>query len=235
MPELQPDAYHIPQYDEEPEIIPSQPDMHEASPVDSVAQYVALHYDSLVRGTSHYENRPALIAEEAERQNKLRGTIDYGNGIFARRQAEIQNRIAAMSKTGAMERVVRLIMNGQIESSVDKAKLAEDTFRTLVNQESNVGSALMEKLPNVDHVFFLSPDDPRKWLYHARLLTRPDTITLSYAVSASESMVVTKSIAGGPYMPIDVAELERFTALTEIYTTQVNKELYGKDSYELAA
>ena len=90
----------------------------------------------------------------------------------------------------------------------------------------------MEELPNIDHVFFLSPHDRRTWYYHAE--SEGESITLSYVVSESDSMVVAKSIAGGPYAPVDVAELERFTGLTEIYWAQVNKELYRKD-YGLAA
>jgi hypothetical protein len=213
--------YQIPQTEFVP--VPSQPDKIEARPVDAVAQY----YDSLDRHSEYYGNRPAILAEEAEMLIDRQGLIDRANKIYAQRRAAIENRPAP--KSGAMKRVLSMIMTGQIDSSVDKSRLTNETFRDLMNREGRLGASLCEKKKPVgDHLFFLSDSHPHEWFYYAQSLSQPDiSRTLRYVVSEHDGIL--KSIDSGPYEVIVGNELAEF-----IYQTKRYSDIVSED-YELAA
>ncbi len=134
------DAYRIPvtEYTH----IPSQPEVVEASPVVDASQYIAQNYDSLVRGTPHYENRPAILAQEIEQRNERQAVIRLGTDIFALRQSEIEKRLTD-SSLNAFRQVLKMIMTGQVGTAVDKDRLADETFREMMNEESAIGSSII--------------------------------------------------------------------------------------------
>lgn len=213
--------YQIPQT----EYAQSEPEVIEASSPINVAQ----NYDSLVRGSDYYENRAALLGEEAEKRNERQSIIAIGDDILAQRQNEITSRLTA-PKAGVMKRVLSMIMTGQIDSSVDKARQADEIFRDLMNKESNIGSSLIGMPPTVSRQeFFLSDSHPNEWFYHAQSLLQPDkSRTIRYLVSEPDGIF--KSIDGGSYQTVAGPELTQFTDLTKKYSEQVNKNLYKKVS-----
>ena len=213
--------YQIPQT----EYAHSEPEIIEASPLSDVAQT----YDSLVRGSQYYENRAALLGEQAEKKNERQAIIAMGNDILAVRQIEVKKRLAK-PRAGVMQRAFSMMMTGQVGSSVDEARLTDETFRDLMNRESSIGSSLIEMPPTVGRQeFFLSDSHANEWFYHAQSLLQPaKSRTIRYLVSEADGIF--KSIDGNSYQTVASDELAQFTDLTKKYHTPVNTNLYKKAS-----
>lgn len=213
--------YQIPQT----EYAPSQPEIIEASPVNDVPQTP----ESLVRGSEYYENRAALIGKEIEDKNERQVIIALGNDIFANRQAAIENRLVA-TKVGVMKRAFDMIMTGQINPLPGAVRSAGDTFRDLMNQESRLGSTLIEVPENVSRQeFFLSDSHPNEWFYHAQSSINPtQSRTIHYLVSEQDGIF--KSIDRNPYQAVSNDELTTFIDRAKKYAELVNKNLYKKAS-----
>ncbi len=217
--------------------IPSQPEVFEASPVIDTPQYVAQNDDSFVRGTLHYENRPAILAQEAERRSERQAVIKLGSDIFALRQAEIEKRLTGPS-SNVFKQVLNMIMTGQVGMSVDKDRLADETFRSLMNEESAIGASLIPMPSTVARQeFFLSDSRPDEWFYHAQSLIQPDkSRTIRYVVSEPDG--VYKSIDGGQYASLDSAELSDFLEITKAYADRLKNGSYknvSRSDFGLAA
>ncbi len=210
--------YQIPQT----EYVPSQPEIVEASPVRAAIQ----NAESLVRGSSFYENRAALLAKEAQERNERQTTIAIGNDIFQQRQAVIDERLNA-ANGGIMKRVLDIIMPGQ--QTIGNPKLADEVLRDLTNKESQIGSSLIETPPTVSRQeFFLSDSHPNEWFYHAQSALHPgQSRNIHYLVSEQDG--VFKSIDSHPNQAVYGVELTEFTDLTKKYAYLVNKNLYKKD------
>jgi len=221
--------YQIPQT----EFVVDQPEIVEASSPDAVAQY----YDSLDRQSEYYGNRPAILAEEAERLIDRQELIAQGNEIHEQRRAAIENRLIA-PKSGAMKRVFSMIMTGQFDTSNDKARLADEIFRNLMNKESAIGSSLIPMPSTVSRQeFFLSDSHPNEWFYHAQSLMQP-AISRSIRYLVSEPDGIYKSIDGGQYSLLKVNELSDFLKLTNAYSTQLMSGPYknmSRSDFSLAA
>ena len=227
MPELK-GEYQIPE-SAQTEFIQSQPDEVEAF-VEDVTRYVAQQYDFLDRQSKYYVDRPAILAEEAANLIDRQELIAKGNKIHEQRRVAIENRAAP--KSGAMKRVLNMIISGPIDTSVDKTRLASEIFRDLMNKEGMIGASLCKK-PDAasDHLFFLSDhkDHPHEWFYYAQSISQPNiSRTLRYVVSEQEGIL--KSIDGGPYKAITGNELAEFVDQTKRYS-----DIISKDYFDLAA
>lgn len=219
--------------------VPDQPEIIEASLFDDETQSVAQHEGTLVRGTPDYEMRADLLVKQAEQRIERQKLIALGNDIHTLRQAEIEKRLDT-SKAGIMKRVLDMIMTGQFSSSVDKARLTDETFRALMNEESAVGASVIPMSPTVRRQEFFLSDDPRypnEWFYHAQSLIRPsESITLRYVVSEPDGIY--KSIDGGQYVLLESKELSDFLDLTRVYADQLMNGPYknvSRSDFSLAA
>jgi hypothetical protein len=226
MPEPKGGEYQIP-LSAQPELIQSQPDEVEAF-VEDVTRYVAQQYDFLDRQSKYYVDRPAILAEEAANLIDRQELIAKGSKIHEQRRAAIENRAAP--KSGAMKRVLNMIISGPIDTSVDKTRLASEIFRDLMNKEGMIGASLCKK-PDAasDHLFFLSDhkDHPHEWFYYAQSSQPNISRTLRYVVSEQDGIL--KSIDGGAYEAIVGNELAEFIYQTKRYSDVVSED------YDLAA